>query len=163
MSTEKIIFLDFDGVLCTDRSYKGFDPNHKSFEALVALFDPDCVANLNQLEGEIVVSSNWRYDYINPYPCADLLKAAGVTLPVIGETPKLSPYHRDNLRGAEIAAWINQHGLDLSQIIILDDLAHAARGGLPGQGARLIQTPESTGFQKARFLQRAIQLQGGCK
>lgn len=158
------IFLDFDGVLCTDRTYKAWRSvgSPKDFASYVSLFDSDCVQQLNQLEGcSIIVSSSWRYSSIQPYPCVDLLRDAGVNLPIVGETPKLTPYHNYAARGKEIAAFVEEHGLSLTDFIILDDEAHAARFGIKGQGSRLIQTPESTGFSHPRFLERAKKLIGG--
>ena len=62
---EKYLFLDFDGVLNTDRYAKrlrkeGIDP----FDEFGAMFDPDTISNLRsiveQTDCKIVLSSTWR-------------------------------------------------------------------------------------------------------
>ncbi len=65
-----IIFLDFDGVLNTEKYYcelksKGLPSNDKYGQ----LFDPEAVANLRKIidatDARIVVSSSWRYMGLN--------------------------------------------------------------------------------------------------
>lgn len=65
-SDKPIIFLDFDGVLNTDRHYAELKIKGLSTEDQYgALFDPVAVGNLRKIveatHAQIVVSSSWRY------------------------------------------------------------------------------------------------------
>lgn len=114
----KVLFLDIDGVL-NSRRY---------FLKLVSLLvlpddklDPDAIKLLNQITDVtgafIVVSSTWRYGYINNIAgLREMLAKHGVTGKVLGITPV------DNRqRGAQIQDWMDNCGRQIDSFVILDD------------------------------------------
>ncbi|MDE6556016.1 MAG: hypothetical protein K2K55_03540 [Duncaniella sp.] len=119
--TRPVIFLDFDGVLNTDRyqarlAVEGETPK----DAWGPIFDPCSVANLKKIidatEAEIVISSSWRY-------------AHGLgSLRMMWEVRDLPGEIRGILacgatcvsRGGEIDGWLNRNGRP--NYVIIDDL-----------------------------------------
>lgn len=103
---EKIIFLDFDGVLNSTKWYcKKNRPKSN--------FDPNAIKLLNYIidktNAKIVLSTSWRFDN-NIY---DLCKNIGIKGEIIGITPSLKFFgSAENIsadyicRGNEIAAWL---------------------------------------------------------
>ena len=109
----KIIFLDFDGVMVTDRNQQPLQDEYG------AVFDPACVERLKQIinstGADIVVTSTWKID----------LGAGGIRMmwtdrhlpgKFIGVTPNINPIHR----GEEISVWLTAHGNDCRYAIIDD-------------------------------------------
>ena len=120
----KVVFLDIDGVLNSHQSAKrGL---HKG--GLLTL-DPEAVERLNRLVREVpevkfVLSSTWRL-----YQCRedfDVFTAVGFEGEFVGRTPALrkellgSPIVIQQIRGAEIAAWLEEHP-EVERYVILDD------------------------------------------
>jgi hypothetical protein len=152
------IILDIDGVLATDSTYKVWRKAGESndFDALVGLLDPGLVAMVDGLAREagaaIVVSSNWRFHDVCPHPVDDVLRAAGITVPIVGHTPVLGPpewRERPNQRGYEINAYIVAHGLALDQLVIFDDDVWATRtpiGSPVRHGGRVVLTAANVGI-----------------
>ena len=117
---KKIIFLDYDGVLVTDRGQKyHLETNGTLRDDHGALFDPECVKYLKEIidatDAEIVVTSTWKMEMglegIRQMWCDRALPGN-----VIGVTPDIDPIHR----GAEIAAWLDTCGEDCRYAIIDD-------------------------------------------
>lgn len=114
---QKIVFLDFDGVLATL-------PERPDLEDLGRLssFSQDAVERLNQIcEGEdakVVISSSWRL-VLNKRQILKRLNDAGFRgalhedwlTPDIGQKP----------RGEEIKAWLLEHRDEVVSWVILDD------------------------------------------
>lgn len=158
----RTIFLDIDGVIATSRTYKVWRSmgEPKTFEGVVSLLDPTCVAIVDDLARDagasIVVSSTWRLSLTRPHPVADLLRAAGLSAPIVGYTPDLqgkcvfaSYLDRYSLRGYEINAYIVANNLDVADIVVFDDDMGAGRSPTDSpkrHGARFIPTPETTGI-----------------
>ena len=146
----KIIFLDIDGVLVTDKGLRS------ARLAPWAPFDRAAVENLNilvRLTGAgVVISSAWRTD-----PSLELkwvLKRAGVQCAIVGETPVLGG------RGFEIAAWLANHPGGVDQFAILDDARDSI---LCGRFApNLVLTTMESGFDR-KALRRALTILGGQK
>lgn len=129
----KIIFLDIDGPLNTERfmieRYEKFQTqiNQKDGHNL---FDPICVDNLkkiiNATEAKIVISSTWRYDGLE-----EMKKIwAGRNLP--GEVIDITPYSHEirasgiitnvDRRGVEIKHWLDKNkNIDIESYVIIDD------------------------------------------
>jgi hypothetical protein len=122
----KIIFLDFDGVLCNRESIEAGYKARQSPEDDPYGAHADCVAAFNHIIEEtgalIVVSSSWRY--IGLAAIQSTLKRWGIKGEVIDITPKLS-WRETNLipwsRGAEIKKWLDNTTLPISSFIIIDD------------------------------------------
>ena len=117
---KKIIFLDFDGVLVTDRGQQSqLAAGGTLRDVHGALFDSlsvDCLRQIiDSTDAEIVVTSTWKMemglDGIRKMWCDRDLPGK-----VIGVTPDIDPIHR----GDEIAAWLNTCGDDCRYAIIDD-------------------------------------------
>ena len=64
---KNIMFLDFDGVLVTDRGQKyHLETNGTLRDDHGALFDPECVVCLKEIidatDADIVISSTWKME-----------------------------------------------------------------------------------------------------
>lgn len=110
----KILFLDIDGVLNSQRSayaFGGFpfdvDKHRNRFdEVAIALVRNICTA----AGAQIVLSSSWRTD-------KDWQRIGrSLNLPIVDRTPYLHP----GPRGVEIAAWLAEHP-EVECYAILDD------------------------------------------
>lgn len=114
---EKIIFLDIDGVLnsnkTTRRTMNGYifvgNRQLKNLKRIV-----------NATQAKIVLSSDWRYDRDDPKYNSDYLELETELMrygiQFYGFTPELSSAHR----GAEIVQWLTEHP-EVSSFVILDD------------------------------------------
>ena len=117
---KKIIFLDFDGVLVTDR-YQ--DEQIASGGVLRdshgAVFDPVCIENLRRIidstDADIVVTSTWKMT-MGLDGIQQLWRGRHLPGKVVGVTPDIDPIHRGN----EIQAWIDAYGGDCRYAIIDD-------------------------------------------
>lgn len=120
----KIIFLDIDGPLVTDK-IRSEDRNNKWG---VDIFDPQCVIILNQILGEtgadIVLSSDWKYDHLLKELQEMFIYNKIISLP-IDITPK---YKTDALklegnRAEEIKEWLNlpNRNYKIDNFIVIDD------------------------------------------
>ncbi len=122
----KIIFLDIDGVLNSDRSIKAFkmptptDIETESYRVryLVTKTDPVAVHLLNSItddtDAKIVVSSANRI-FLGLAGVRDVLKRVGVTGEIIDVTLSLR-----GCRGDEIHAWLMKSE-NISHYVIIDD------------------------------------------
>jgi hypothetical protein len=126
----KLIFLDIDGVLNSDRFFAEAQPARWG----IGHIDPGAVGRVEELArrtgAHIVISSAWRH----AYPVADLrviLRVAGLEARIVGATPDLDDGGPDGLvRAAEITAWLEGHALRaehgfaelVERYVILDDL-----------------------------------------
>lgn len=135
MSRERIIFLDFDGVL---NNYAAV------FVALAEgraqAIDRACVARLNRLveasDADVVVSSSWR-ELHSLEELRAILEAHGFRGQVIDVTPSYS----GEPRGHEIEAWLAHHAPE-ARFVILDDNADMAE-----LSPFLVQTSLDLGLQ----------------
>lgn len=141
---QKIIFLDFDGVLNTQRWCQNtFDPNAVA-----------CLSTLIEKTGaDIVVSSSWKnlgYDWIK-----EMWKERELPGDVIGVTPNtisdemllkisLEDMEEGALKGYEIEEWLSKNGKHLKSYVIIDDNDTF----LPKQRPHLIKTNPFYGLRK---------------
>lgn len=124
----RIVFLDFDGVVTTNSSYRGapcievpqaWGPPETVWTNPPGLLVPGLVANVQALceasEASIVISSDWRkmhrFDDLVAW-----LRSSGLSAPVVGATPVLH-----TPRGLEIQAWVEQNSLTPQDLVILED------------------------------------------
>lgn len=123
----RLVFLDFDGVLCNRESittgYKARTaPEQDPYGA-----HADCVAALNRIIEQtgavIVVSSTWRKCKNPRTKMAETLKRWNVNGTVIDVTPQLyGEEYNYKRRGSEIQLWLKmytQH--EIESFVILDD------------------------------------------
>ncbi len=130
----KVIFLDLDGVLNTDRWHCQEVGNGLQDEYGYK-FDPVAVANLativEETGADIVISSSWKFMGLSKIRM--MWKERKLPGKVIGITPNsvgdefLLNADLDNIdimaiRGQEIKEWLMQNGKDVTHYAILDDM-----------------------------------------
>ncbi len=146
-----VIFLDMDGVLCTQRSHHAF-----ARDLMWRHLDPVGVGLLERLVEEnkalLVCSSTWRVHYN---------KSAMTTMLSIGGMRKV-PWHDDwqtpnfstGARGTEIAHWLKMNG-EPPYLILDDDLDM-----LPEQKPFFVHTHEHDGFLWEHYVKAEKILRG---
>ena len=155
----RLIFLDIDGVIATDHTYRLWrgDNCPHTFAGHLGLIDSSILASINAIavkaDAGIVVTSTWRDPAQNAgHSVDDILRAAGLTVPIIGHTPMLPKpedmWSRLRHRGFEINAYVVANQLPLDSFIVFDDdigATGAPKDSPVRHGSRVIFTPESTG------------------
>lgn len=169
----RVVFLDIDGVLNTDKNYRdwraaikadGTSPEDMLSPHTKLLFEKRCVDVLNTItdvtKAHIVVSSSWRKIYEDPRrpelhfsDLVALLKEVDVAAPILGKTPADLPRKFSELipRGREIQAWLARNQ-DVDKFVILDDeedMIHLKN--------RYVQTDARVGLS-SKDAERAIKL-----
>ena len=131
VTTRRVVFLDFDGVLAPIRRWDRYGD-----------LDPGCIQVLNEIVAgagaDVVVSSTWRHGK-TVSELQEMLEAEGFIGRVIDKTPVGAPGAD---RGDEIAAWLAEHAV--GGYVIIDD--HGDMGGLR---TRLVLTHPARGLQQA--------------
>ena len=138
----RVMFLDFDGVLNTDRHqaylHRQGLPTSDEFGAV---FDPDAVASLRAITDtvpdlKIVIESSWKVLGLNAM--RRMWKTRGLPGEVYDITPHIDndelllsvdlddPEAFSKLdglgKGGEIKAWLDAHGEEVETYVILDDV-----------------------------------------
>lgn len=108
----KVIFLDFDGVIVTNRSANAFTS------------DPACIQELQRIidttQAGIVVSSTWRLN--DSENMSKQIAEFGLTnFRFLGNTPHLWQPNGSLVRGHEIQAWLDQNKTAVDRFAIIDD------------------------------------------
>ena len=131
---KKIIFLDIDGVLNTERWYTQINKNTPK-DRFGYAFDPVAVDNLSKIIAEsnadIVVSSSWKCFGIDGMQ--EMWKERNLPGKIIDITPNnisddmllnmnLDELDEVAIRGHEIEEWLSLHGKNVSHYVILDDI-----------------------------------------
>ena len=103
----QVIFLDFDGVMVTDRHQEQLTATSSPLrDEFGAKFDPECVENLRQIidstDADIVVTSTWKMER-KLSEIQKMWEARHLPGKVVGVTPDIDPIHR----GPEIDAWLD--------------------------------------------------------
>lgn len=131
----KVIFLDFDGVLCTEATYVSRPPGE-----LYPPFDPACVARFCRLieatGAKVVLSTAWRS--LGAVRCGEYLRAAGCNPELVGCTP----WFRGAKRWTEIEAWLAWVPTPVTRYAVIDDDDDAC----PLNGDCFVQTAMPTGL-----------------
>lgn len=166
MNKGKIIFLDIDGVLNTERHHKYCNENGlDNSDEYGYVFDPVAVKNLerivNETGADIVISSSWKYSGLSTL----LDMWSDRTLPgrVIDITPDTESdeflFHADlenmeflSCRGYEIKEWLLAHGKTVSKYAILDDEQEM----LPEQQSHFVLTNPSVGITDENAVQAVM-------
>ena len=138
----KIIFLDIDGVMNSERYYRSVDRTVNNW----CRFDPsavDMIAKLVQdFSAKLVISSTWRFGAIkhldNELTKSELKKH----LHKEWKTPQVFPSHR----GKEIKMWLDEHP-DIKDFVILDD----DRDVLDEYKSRFVKTDYYDGLQAEHY------------
>lgn len=121
----KIIFLDIDGVLNTDRQIRMND-----LEQIKDIkFDPRSMKNLkkiiNKSKAKIVITSTWRiHRQENGYLWKELIRNFQIynldTNSLFDITPVIDTRMKPESREREISEWLNKNK-NIEQFVILDD------------------------------------------
>lgn len=163
----KIIFLDIDGVLNTERHHEYCHKNNlPNSDEYGYLFDPNSVSNLTTIVEEtganIVISSSWKFSGISVL--LDIWNNRSLPGKVIDITPNtVSDEHLlhadlENMeligyKGYEIKEWLSAQGKNISNYVILDDEANM----LSEQQDHYVQINPITGISE-EDAKRAIQI-----
>ena len=142
MKSHRIVFLDFDGVLATDR----FDEiligkGTKIYDFFGRKFDQNCVSSLKWLiestEADIVITSSWR-QYLGPLKMRLMWRCRDMPGRLRGYTPRIA----DN-RGLEIREWLSRHS-GVEDYVIIDDMDYLQFE--PEQQDHLVTCDHFSGF-----------------
>lgn len=130
----KVIFLDYDGVLNTNKT-----PT-KMVGDVMTMAEPTLVFTLNKLvdksEAELVLSSSWR----NLPNWEDAMKKSGIIKKFYGKTPETKD-GVEGPRGVKIQAWLDKHP-EVERYAIIDDCDDMTEGQMPN----FFQTDEEVGL-----------------
>ena len=153
---KKILFLDFDGVMVTDRYQSQLMASGSPLrDEYGSKFDPVCVEYLEQIidttDASIVVTSTWKMER-GLDGMQRMWQARHLPGEVIGVTPDVDPIHRGN----EIDAWLDAQ-TGAVRYVIIDDcpiLDFFREEQLP----HLFKVDERTGLDEKTAI-RVIELQ----
>lgn len=144
MSALKILFLDIDGVMNSEKWWLSMPEDERRLRwDSNNHFDTVAVGRVNKIleetDARVVISSTWR-QLFEWGELLGILKRNGLRAKIIGGTPsKLSMHHR----GGEISMWLDvNRKRDIHSIAIIDD-----DNDMADLGPRLIQTTWSKGIQ----------------
>ena len=111
---DKIIFLDFDGVLCpiNDEIDDGKDRFGTSFNT-------ECTKQFNSIiaatDAKIIITSSWR-QYLSLWQLRRMWHKRDMAGKIVGVTPIISVY-----RGDEIDTWLKKNKFN-GKYVIIDDM-----------------------------------------
>lgn len=166
-NVQKVIFLDFDGVMNTERYIaerrrNGFPVSDR----YGYLFDPEAVENLRRIidatGAAVVISSSWRLEGEERMEAMWHERALpGQLIGVTGQSPHANfPMSAGGTAGAakgeEIRSWMKEHASKPNRYVIFDDEADIR----PEQRPHFIQTDPHIGITRADA-ERAIQILNG--
>lgn len=158
MLRDKVVFLDMDGVLVTQRSHHAFGSN-----LLMRHIDPVACKLVERLckenSAKIVLSSTWRVHFDLGSMTSILMNGGFSDIP--WHQNWKTPHYPSLRRGLEIQAWLNAN--DNPQAVILDD----DNDMLEEQRGFFVQTSAADGFlwshyeKASAILSRAHRLNTG--
>ena len=116
----KIIFLDFDGVLNTEHYQDLLQYQDKPWQdEYGAFFDPKAVKQLKRIidatDADIVIESSWKYLGLDAMK--ELWKVRNLPGTIIDITPSLLGKNK----GVEIASWLSKYAKQDIRYVIIDD------------------------------------------
>jgi hypothetical protein len=140
----KILFLDIDGVLNSERTSLAFGGYPHDFSPHdLGKFDPVALALVRKLcdktGAQVVLSTSWRICFT----CDQV--EGGLGIPVVGATPDLGS---DYSRADEIAHWLAANP-NVVEFAIVDDLP--IDFAEPDHQARFVQTNPDNGLSLADY------------
>ncbi len=156
---KKAIFLDFDGVLNTEKYQAQLTFENKSrYDEYGQLFDPDAVDNLKMIldavpDALLVINSSWKIEGFDRIK--DMWNKRGLPGKIHSVTPDYAPTdildidleNFDNIamlagKGNEVKRWIELYAPGGCEYVILDDMSDF----LPEQNHHLICTNPKVGI-----------------
>ncbi len=159
-ANDRIIFLDFDGVLNSLRGYREARAECRpTGDAYGTVFDGDCVAALRKIVeatgARIVITSSWRF-FLDMDDMRKMWVDRQLPASVYSITPTdllIDPEEKCK-RGIEINEWLRANG-PVAGYVILDDDEDMLSGQLP----HLVRTDPDIGLTAADA-DRAINIIG---
>ena len=160
----KVIFLDFDGVLLTDRAAQQQTNRGLTVQNYLqtVVFDSHCVSRLNQLiehtDAQLVLSTSWA-DGHSFSSLANCLMRNGIDPGHIWEYDDpsqaawMTPRTGSSNRAREITSWLDAHP-EITDWCAIDD-----RSEIDQLGARAVKTDPTKGFDSAA-LSQAVKILG---
>lgn len=154
----KVIFLDFDGVLNTENYQAKLRQEGKpQWDNFGQIFDPEAVGNLKMIldtvpEALIVINSSWKLEGMDTVKA--MWKARNLPAKIHSATPDYVPdiscidlEDYDNIamlagKGNEVKQWLEQNAPKGCTYVILDDMPDF----LPEQEEHLICTDPRVGI-----------------
>jgi len=117
---EKVIFLDFDGVMATEEYTDTLVAKRKDTrDKFGTLFNPNNIEMLEliirQTHAAIVITSDWR-NYLSLWDMIRMWEYRKLPGKIIGLTPSISTH-----RGDEIDKWLYKHS-KIKKYVIIDDM-----------------------------------------
>jgi hypothetical protein len=141
----RVIFLDIDGVLCTERSHLSTSEPRKYLMTEWDVTVAKLIRNLCIEDNfQIVISSTWR---LGKNRSLLLKKLAKHNLLKLLHEDSYTPDSHFSSRGSEIQEWLSKHG-DVDLYLIIDD----DNDMLPEQTKFFIETNGEEGFGGADFM-----------
>lgn len=134
---EKIIFLDFDGVLNTEHYQRFLSYQGKAWkDEYGALFDPEAVLQLRRIveatNADIVIESSWKFYGLEAMQ--EMWKERNLPGKILDITPSsvsdswLLTANLDDIdpalghcKGMEIASWLSDNASKEARYVIIDD------------------------------------------
>lgn len=166
-NVQKVIFLDFDGVMNTERYIAERRRNGLPVSDRYGyLFDPEAVENLRRIidatGAAVVISSSWRLEGEERMRAMWYERAQpGQLIGVTGQSPHANfPMSAGETagtaKGEEIRSWLKEHTSKPYHYVIFDDEADIR----PEQRSHFIQTDPRIGITRTDA-ERAIQILNG--
>ena len=138
----KIIFLDIDGVLNSEKYYRSVDRKRKNWSR----FDPLAVLMIKKLIDEfslkIVITSTWRFGAVEMLNIELIKSGLKQYLYEDWKTPQTSPSHR----GKEIKMWLDNHPV-INEYVIIDDDENILKEHM----LRFVQTDIKEGLNQEHY------------
>ena len=137
MRYDKIIFLDFDGVLNTEHHQRKLQYERKPWQDKHgAYFDPEAVKQLQMIvettHADIVIESSWKYlgleamqqlwqDRQLPGRVVDITPSAISDNVLLSTDMDITNPYMLHCKGAEIASWLCDNNMQDAPFVIIDD------------------------------------------
>jgi hypothetical protein len=117
---EKIIFLDFDGVLNTEYNQRLLLYQGKAWQdEHGAVFDPEAIGQLKRIidvtKADIVIESSWKYFGL------EAMQEMWMARQMPGRVIDITPSFDNNCKGIEIESWLSLHATPETRYVIIDD------------------------------------------
>lgn len=149
--TQKIVFMDVDGVFNHWEWLGRMDGIEGAFGDPTKHFDPSRVVLFNEIidvtGADVVLSTSWRH--IHPEDeLIEILREVGIRGNIVGETPAGGHY---DSRYGEILGWISLN-LYKDKYVILDDCVSPHQAATPEDAYRIIQTSMNHGLLKSHVV-----------
>lgn len=154
----KVIFLDIDGVLNSDKYWEMILPYEKQMTEMESEIDTQCLNNLKKIvnitKAKIVITSTWKkinrkYEEFKKYMIQN-----GIS--IYDKTP--DSLQSSINRGEEIRTWLEEHKSEVDNFIIIDDEIYPDYNELE---ERLVKTEfyKGRGLEK-KHVEKAINMLG---